>query len=56
MIQQILSRVCRRNNNYFVVFSMISVSSFLLQDSESIHPAKKMTTVYGVLLGQEANQ
>jgi len=56
MIQQTISHVCRRTNNYRVTLLWTSVSSFLLQDSESIHPAKKMTTVYGVLLGQEANQ
>ena len=31
MIQQILSPVCHRTNNYFVVLSCTSLSSFLLQ-------------------------
>ena len=31
MIQRVLARVCRRTNNYFVVLSCASLSSFLLQ-------------------------
>jgi hypothetical protein len=34
MVQQTLSRVCRKTNNYFVAFLCISVSSFLLQGLE----------------------
>ena len=32
MLQQTLSHVCRRTNNYFVALLCTSLSSFLLQD------------------------
>ena len=41
MIQQALSLVCRRTNNYFVALLCARMSSFLLQELESIHPARK---------------
>ena len=54
MIQQKLSRVCRRTNNYFVVLSCVSVSSFLLQDSESIHTVRNSQHM-GCFLDKESN-
>jgi hypothetical protein len=41
MIQRVLSRVCRKTNNYFVALLCARMSSFLLQKLESIHPARK---------------
>jgi len=43
MIQQKLSRVCRRTNNYFVALLCASMSSFLLQKAEVYASCEKIT-------------